>query len=314
MLLIVTSLSDFTADYVICGLRDEGVPYFRLNTEDLGSAAYEFRAEADGCKRRLTVDNRALDIDEVQAVWFRRQPMPLPRRDIPAAEQAFARGELLHLVEGLMPLPGVRWIDYPTNVRRAERKLQQLAVANEIGLRIPHTLVTTDVVALRTFVDSQPNGAVCKPIFRGLHLIDDGAEAAYTRIIDRHDLPGGDGPVFPTLLQALVPKGADIRLTIIGSTVYPVRITSASGEVDWRVPGAEPQYEIASLPEALIERCQLLLTRFGLSVGALDFAESPTGELYFLEINPVGEWAWLDRALHLGMRERLIRHLLRPAI
>jgi hypothetical protein len=45
----------------------------------------------------------------------------------------------------------------------------------------------------------------------------------------------------------------------------------------------------------------------GLLYGAFDFLRTPEGELVFLEINPTGEWAWLEDRLRFPMRDAFIQ-------
>jgi glutathione synthase/RimK-type ligase-like ATP-grasp enzyme len=49
-----------------------------------------------------------------------------------------------------------------------------------------------------------------------------------------------------------------------------------------------------------------MLSILNLQYGAFDFIEKPDGELVFLEINPTGEWAWLENALGYPMRSAFI--------
>ena len=50
-----------------------------------------------------------------------------------------------------------------------------------------------------------------------------------------------------------------------------------------------------------------MLEAMGLHYGAFDFIEDLEGRLVFLEINPTGEWAWLEEQLNLPFREAFVR-------
>jgi hypothetical protein len=61
----------------------------------------------------------------------------------------------------------------------------------------------------------------------------------------------------------------------------------------------------------LSERMLKLTTRLGLSYGAADIVVTPDGRHVFLEINPAGEWFWLDdvfgpRALSTAIAQTLL--------
>jgi hypothetical protein len=55
-------------------------------------------------------------------------------------------------------------------------------------------------------------------------------------------------------------------------------------------------YREISLPESVTVGIQNLMRYYGLRFGAIDMAVAVTGSWYFLEINPNGQWAWLDMA------------------
>ena len=43
------------------------------------------------------------------------------------------------------------------------------------------------------------------------------------------------------------------------------------------------------------------MQRLGLEFGALDFVRTPEDRYVFLEVNPNGQWLWLDDSLNLGI-------------
>src|SRR3546814_19880170 len=61
-----------------------------------------------------------------------------------------------------------------------------------------------------------------------------------------------------------------------------------------------------TLPEPGVDNCKKLLIALDLVYGAFDFVQSPEGELFFLEVNPAGEWAWLELELDLPLRVAFI--------
>ncbi len=67
------------------------------------------------------------------------------------------------------------------------------------------------------------------------------------------------------------------------------------------------EYEVSGLDDRTKELCKKMLLQLGLTYGAFDFIRMPDGNLIFLELNPTGEWAWLEEKLHLPMRDAFIR-------
>jgi hypothetical protein len=48
------------------------------------------------------------------------------------------------------------------------------------------------------------------------------------------------------------------------------------------------------------------MSALDLAYGAFDFIRTENADWYFLEVNPAGEWAWLDVALGLPMRDSFV--------
>ena len=55
------------------------------------------------------------------------------------------------------------------------------------------------------------------------------------------------------------------------------------------------QYDDEDISESLHLMCLELLKELGLTFGAIDLVEAQ-GHMYFIEVNPTGEWGWLNRA------------------
>ncbi len=111
----------------------------------------------------------------------------------------------------------------------------------------------------------------------------------------------------PAIYQELVPKRFDIRVTIVGKKIFAARIDSQSdpqAAVDWRHT-ANPQlpHQQVTLPADIEGRLLRLMDRLELNFAAIDLIETPDGEHVFLEVNPNGQWLWLDDMLKLGISQ-----------
>ena len=100
-------------------------------------------------------------------------------------------------------------------------------------------------------------------------------------------------------------KKVELRVTVFGHRVYTAEIDSQSQEfskIDWRRTPQEGRncYAVPqrpySLPDQIEKKILLLLQRLGLAFGRLDFIVTPQNELVFLEINPNGQWFWIEEA------------------
>ena|SRR5579864_1464458 len=64
---------------------------------------------------------------------------------------------------------------------------------------------------------------------------------------------------------------------------------------DWRA--ADCQLEPFSLPEQVEASLLRLMDNFDINFASLDMILSPEGEFVFLELNPNGQWLWLEMDL-----------------
>src|ERR1700730_5203160 len=111
MLLILTSIKDLTAEFIIVELSKGHLPYFRLNSEDVAQSNSTFSMDEDGLRREISIDAKTLDLSNVTAVWYRRAIYPIPDGSLSPAEQNFVAGELRHLVTGLALNSEVVWVN-----------------------------------------------------------------------------------------------------------------------------------------------------------------------------------------------------------
>lgn len=307
MLLIVSNKDDLAADFMITRLEELSLDYFRLDSEDAVSLNYSVNCDSSGSDVVLRGEARGFSRAQVGAVWYRRAIYPVGLEGIADDFKRFAAQELRHLLEGLLPeTDDVIWVNPIGATERAERKVRQLVLAPLYGLQIPPTIISGDSNELRAFAKHHRR-IICKPISQGLVATRSQWSSVHTWEVMADDLAEIAACGFPTLLQELVPKGVDIRLTLIGDRAFPVAIETEPGaDIDWRSSRNQLVYRPCSLPEIVIDNCKKFLAALGLVYGAFDFVQSPEGELFFLEVNPAGEWAWLELQLGLPLRDAFI--------
>ena len=100
----------------------------------------------------------------------------------------------------------------------------------------------------------------------------------------------------PFIIQEYITNKVDIRVTVIGDRLSAVRILSNDIPIagDWRTIAKETlHYEDINLPEPITSACSALTRKLGLQFAAIDLLERED-DYYFLEVNPTGEWGWLN--------------------
>jgi glutathione synthase/RimK-type ligase-like ATP-grasp enzyme len=125
-------------------------------------------------------------------------------------------------------------------------------------------------------------------------------------------------PLCPHLLQSEIDKRFDVRVTVVGSKHFACRIYSqdySETEVDFRrssATGRRLRHEIISLPDAVAKACTTLVEMLGLRFGAIDLVEDDDG-FVFLEINPNGQWAWIEQVTGAPIAHEIAELLLQKA-
>ncbi|MCT6776346.1 ATP-grasp ribosomal peptide maturase [Streptomyces sp. CS7] len=298
--LVATEADDLTADMVISELNRRNVPVARFNPADIG-AALTISARFGSCPApvagQLRTPSRTVELAEVRSVYWRRPVWPVFDHLEPddarfaAAQTRYGLGGTLYALDG--PL----WVNHPLRNAAADYKPAQLAIAQRLGLTVPSTLVTNDPDEARSFIGDHEQ-VIFKtlrwtPYRRGGVPVTGWADPVMATEIDERVA------VVPHLFQAVVNKVADLRVLVVGREVFAVRIES--GMLDWRKDYSALSYRVVNLPARVEDALLAYLDHFGLASGSFDFAVDEAGGLWWLELNPNGQWGWLEESTGLAM-------------
>jgi glutathione synthase/RimK-type ligase-like ATP-grasp enzyme len=305
MLLIITNKEDLAADYLISSLIEKDLPYFRINSEEIQNYLVRFTYARDQFDAEIECENKILVMSEIKSVWYRRSISPSINQDIDFYSKRFVSGELQHLIEGLCLNDDLIWVNPFDAVIKAERKIYQLKVAKEIGFKIPNSIISNDINLIRSFFNLN-RSIICKPIYHGYLQKNDKNYSIYSNRVDLKILEASSS-IYPIYFQEEIDKVADIRVTVVGNDIFPVQITfDKTSSPDWRRKECEVTYKEHDLPKEIKKLCIRIVSILGLKFGAIDLAKTDKDEYYFFEINPTGEWAWIEYKLGLPIRESLI--------
>jgi glutathione synthase/RimK-type ligase-like ATP-grasp enzyme len=263
----------------------------------------------------LSRGKRTLSSAECAGVWWRRPEAPAIEGTAAAAEAVADQWRAL--IASLSTVPGPIWVSLPARIREAEDKARQLRFAAECGLPVPDTLWTNDLATAVSFAEGFDGQAVVKSVATAWWEEDGQGKFVFASMVKSRELPTAvrlaGAPV--CFQQPIWPK-RDVRVTVVASAVLgAIREQTPGGaaedELDWRRDKDRPwtHYE---LPTDISARCAALIERFGLQFSGIDLAVDDGGTHWFLELNPNGEWGWLQRS-GLRIAETLADLLLAPA-
>lgn len=306
-ILIITNLEDFAADYLILKLMEADINYLRVNSEDVSNWSITYDPY-NGIFLRY--EDSHYNLSSVQGIYFRRAPT-IFNHFYNNKNSNFLWRESKEFLEGIYLTLDANWINPIFETYKAERKLYQLNIAKKIGFKIPRSLITNIPSEVKKFISEKE--CIIKPISHGLQISDEEIFSMYTSSIDK-DLEFNLDELFetPVYVQEKIQNQFDIRVTVIGAKLFPVSIKKGNlNEVDWRKPEILKDYQTIELPASVADKCFEINNKLGLSYSAIDLIQSKNDEYTFLEVNPAGEWVWLEKELGLPLSQKIIEELIK---
>jgi hypothetical protein len=309
VIFIITRRDDVHADLVIGELRSLGVPYFRLNTD----RAHEYLTSLspDGFQILNPKNGKRTCEADIRSVWLRRRSFP-EIDGLSDTFREFTRSEWLHFYKSIwFVLRDKFWVNSPDSNDRAAIKWLQLAAAKASGFNVPASLYTNNPTAV---VEAEFLTDTCIYKAHDVGSLATSSEyAIHTSAFERQNVvsssPECDFTLCPGIIQPLIEKAFELRVTVVGEHIFATKIDSQASEIssiDWR--RADPltlEHSPFPLSEADKGRCLHLLKQLNLNFAALDFIVTPSGELIFLELNANGQWGWIQELTHQPIAKSL---------
>jgi hypothetical protein len=280
---------------------------YDANTVATGKKTLDIRiTQKNGLQ--ISYNGQPFGPDTFVAAWYRRPSKfggadGAVKRIYIDRERAALQGILWDII------PDTLWLNSPEANSKAEAKLQQLVLAQSIGFIIPDTLVTNN---WQTIHDDLPSDIILK-MWLGMFYQGNEPRCLHTTHLQNspdtlpiHTLP------FPGIWQPFLGKRREWRITVVGKDFFDVAIyTSSDAKDDWRrhQGGKGVEFRAESFPHELKDKCLALLKALGCRYGCFDFVEDNEGRITFLEMNPNGQYYWLEEDLGLPISASIAREL-----
>lgn len=303
-ILIVTSSDEPNVRRVVDYLPQERV--FRIDTDTLLGESFSFQTDGWPPRWKLAVGGETISCEEIGAVWYRRPASPKASPELSKEHRLFAENEAQRFLRSLwstLPRSGILWMNHPSVLHEIEfNKPYQAQAAQRVGLPVPETLITNDPRSAEEFFE-RCGGEVAVKTFGGYALTNEEGypQTIYTNrvsreILERHRQEIGYAPV---MFQSYIPKRVELRITAVGKQLFSCAIHSQDSERtkdDWRrYDFNKVLHESYQLPPDIQRRLLDLLDELDITFGAIDMILTPEGEHVFLEVNPSGQWGWIER-------------------
>src|SRR6266850_1486894 len=267
--LVITNDHDEHANAVIQELVRRAVPVFRFHPEEFPDPCSISMEIRDGrIVGEIRNGRHRVAFDDICAAWYRRSRSlfaPLPSLNLIKGDlENFIKVQSRVTLTALFDSLQTLWVGQPFKLRRAEVKSQQLAAASKAGL-LP-------------FTTTLPRG----------HALDSVALA-------------------PTIFQPYIEKAYELRCVVMGDKIFAAKLNSQEQEstrTDWRAgkpDGGDVGHEVFDLPEPVQAALHRIIRGFEINFASIDLIVTPEGEFVFLDLNPNGQWLWLEDKLGLPL-------------
>jgi hypothetical protein len=322
MILILTESQDLHANAVESRLRRRGANVCRFDWSEFPRTASLSMDYRGGRKRvRLKRGGEELELTACTAGWLRRPNKPrVSERISDPLLRSYAEEECFKVIQDTWNALDIPWLPGPIHaIRGADNKQLQLQLATALGLEIPPTLITNDPDELLEFhrqhggriIDKFPSVTMAASQRTGGELM------RYTQAVTTRDVGYARRLRHaPMLFQAQVPKRFELRITVVGQQVLAAEIHSQATwrtQLDWRhYDWGHTPYRVHRLPDSIRRACLELVSRLELRFGAIDMIVTPDDRYVFLEINPNGQWLWIEDETGLPIADAICATLLEP--
>lgn len=307
--LIVSSTIDFSTDLVCYQLMEDNEKFYRLNRDEF--LKHKIIVDLQKKVMIISIDGEEYEaqFENLKGIFF-RAPVFLrtqSKKEMSIQEQ-LERNQWSSFLRNLIIFKNANWINYPVSTYGAENKIFQLYCAEECGLSIPLTYISncTDfnlefdkkyiVKSLDTalFYDMENN----KEMF------------TYSNVVAGAELQEYDLASAPVFIQEFLNPKIDCRVTYVQGELFPVKILQNGKGMygDWRMRKEELEYISFQLPLYVENAIHGLMQKLKLNFGGIDLA-IVAGKYYFIEVNPTGEWGWLEVKTGVSISKAIKRAL-----
>lgn len=348
MILVIAAEADSHVPFVTRHLEARRAEYFRFDPTHFPSRAeISLRQGRDrGRSGFLRYRSRTLDLALVRSVWNRAggglRPAAGPKvrsdQDWWATESSSRfLSELCECIDCLWlperpsadrelssvlnPSDRTRITDpYRSQSPSPYNKLHQLAVASRVGFSVPRTLVTNSPDDFLEFFESCEGEIVSKRVGNLLNRRDGENIFPDTYAVRRRDTGQFQAIQYaPVALQEKIAKKFELRVTVVAKKTFSAAILSQDQtrlQIDWRHHrdyAIARYYRAHQLAEEVAECCVRVVEALGLCFGAIDLIVTPDDDHVFLEVNPNGQWLWIEELTGLPISQAIADLLMEGA-
>ena len=295
-ILIITCSYDKTIDYII-EKNKYRANFFRFNVDLFA----DYGITISNSYWEISYRNNTINSNTSLSIYYRKPTFP-DTSDFAPEYRRIINSDILAIIDGLANSFSGVVLTKPYLLRQAENKIFQLIYAKSHSILMPKSFIGNN-----DYWKCINDQRIIKPISVGKIETSSGIAIIQTNLMHEND--SYDSPeLTPVYIQEYIKKSFEVRITVVDDDFFAVKIVS-DNMIDWRA-GNNNQYEIIDIPIEIKKCIKMMMKDFQLRFGAIDYIVDVDGKWYFLEINPNGQWQWLECILGLSISDSIMNMLL----
>ena len=247
-----------------------------------------------------TQNQLKIPLEEIQSVYWRyHYGIQIPIEITDHFLAGMAHREIESALGSFFRLLNCRWLNSPEAIAMHVFKPYQTHVMQQLGLRVPQTLISNDPNGVQDFYHQLDGQVIYKPVRGGAH----------TSKLTKDDLRAdrlSELSQAPVQFQEMI-EGVDIRVYLIGEETFAAEIRSST--LDFREDANAPIVPV-ELPLEVQEQCRQAANALMLGYSGIDIRRTPEGEYVFLECNPCPMFMHFENVTGYPISDRLVDFLI----
>lgn len=316
MILILSKNGDATTNLVIDWLNYYSYPFMRINISD----TYNTSWCVDLSKHIIIFNQQEIPLDKINVVWYRKFGIRwgdhLYKNGVAPSISEMLSNEYKTALDTLFYiLKDKRWLTNSDNSRL--NKCKVLLKAQSIGLSVPKTYIVNSKQHISDIIKENDKKFIFKSIYDMIMIKNgDNIYNMFTKELTPYHISLLPDRFFPSLIQENIDKRFEIRAFYINGHIYSAALFSQNSNetiVDSRIVNLKKP--IRYIPYLLSKDEEMkiieLMTILNLNCGSIDLIRAKSGELFFLEVNPVGEFGHIELTCNYGLHKIVATELIK---
>ena len=298
--LLVGSESDTHLRIVAERLRERNTNPIIFDADSLAVTGYSLSPD------KLVIGGKAIGMES--RGWLRRvAPNRWTTGELVGSVADVSFRTRVRLVAAIARHGNRKWLTGIDKLQAAEDRVRQLAVASQIGVVTPPTMVSADPFKIRHELGDE---VVLKPLATGAFVNADGQpQTVHTTLLTSDILACGDFKDAPFIAQKKVEVCKHLRVVTAGSVARTAALEADHWPLDWRTDEeAHSSWSPTESPEVETQAMHLA-AKLDVGFSSQDWLVPREGSPLFIDLNPAGQWMFLPESVADPITDQIVNFL-----